>query len=1148
MDFKRLSLCILILSAPLLHAWESVEVGADQHPPEASPAWYRCRLQVPDRLVVPEANNPRDLWRSSTMLVVAGLPSRFEVLLNAEPIIASDGVPAGRSVRFKIPKGIFRPDEFNTLVIRIEDGGLTEQPMLIDYFNELTLGPAWEVTDTEPVPGDLRAVAEAPATAVYTAADFRPSSTPLDSPAVPVHGMRVPPAEALALLETDADLVVEELLHEPQVAQPTHLSFDARGRMWVSQYRQYPFPEGLKMVSRDQYYRSKYDRLPPAPPDHDRGADIISVHEDTDGDGFFDKHTNALTGLNMANAAVRGWGGLWVMHTPYLLFYPDADGDDRPDRAPEIRLAGFGLEDTHSVANGLVWGPDGWLYGGQGSTTTSRITRPDIDPEDTVGIYNEGCLVWRYHPRSREFEVFADGGGNIFGLSFDAEGRLFSGHNGGDTRGWHHIQEGQFLKQGKDPGKFGPPPNPYAFGELPMMRSTNPVPRFSHMAAVAGGTAMPGRLRGQLLGVDPLHHYLVASERRPHGSTFETTDTGFPLRSEDVTFRPVFLANAPDGSMVVADFREEFIAHGQNYQGQIDPESGRIYRLRGKSIPLESDTNLEAKSDAELVQILDHPNLWHRQTAARLLGQRADPAVVPALVAALENPATHPALDALWALHQMGRLDVALATAALGHPAPAVRAWAIRLVGDSRELPPAFLSDLTALARTEPSPEVRCQILSTACRLAAEDALALLGALPLGAEDTDDPFIPMMVWFLIESHCAESRDLVLGFFEQDELWRRPVVEHHVISRLVRRFAEAGTRADLLTCAELFRLAPTPEARAELLAGFDRAFDGRIPPAFPDRLLAHLGQGSLSMRIRQQRPEALAHGIALLADATAPEADRLAAVRAFGTIAYQDARAPLLELATTPDQPLQRAALSSLQIYDAPSVGEKLAADYLHIPAPLRPLALNILASRPHWAIQLLESPAIPRGDIDPDLVARMRMHGSGRVDELLGAGFPAPESDDPAAEAEAIRAILAAKPGDPYRGEATYTNRCASCHTLFFRGGQVGPDLTRYQRDDLGTMLHSILDPNAEIREGYENYIATTDDGRVLSGFLAEEDANTIVLRGFDGSDTTLPRHSVTALTPAGRSLMPEGLLTGLDDQQLRDLFAYLKISQPISK
>src|SRR5690606_537821 len=183
-----------------------------------------------------------------------------------------------------------------------------------------------------------------------------------------------------AKMKAADDLVVDLMLSEPLVAQPTHFSFDARGRLWVSQYRQYPYPAGLKMISRDRYYRSHYDKTPPPPPHHDRGRDVISIHEDTDGDGKYDRHKVFQDGLNMANAAIRGRGGVWVMHTPYLLFYADKDFDDVPDGPPEVHLEGFGLEDTHSVANGLVWGMDGWLYGAQGSTTSCHVRRPGLDP------------------------------------------------------------------------------------------------------------------------------------------------------------------------------------------------------------------------------------------------------------------------------------------------------------------------------------------------------------------------------------------------------------------------------------------------------------------------------------------------------------------------------------------------------------------------------------------------------------------------------------------------------------------------------------------------------------------------------------------------------------------------------------------------
>ncbi len=688
-----------------------------------------------------------------------------------------------------------------------------------------------------------------------------------------------------------------------------------------------------------------------------------------------------------------------------------------------------------------------------------------------------------------------------------------------------------------------------------MMRSTNPIPRFSNMAALVGGTAMPDRLLGKFLCVDPLHHDVIAAERRAQGSTFETTDIGIPLRSDDLTFRPVFLCNAPDGSMVIADFCEEFIAHGQNYQGQIDPGSGRIYRLRGKGRVLTSDNNLEEKTSAELVRALDAPNLWHRQTAARLLGQRADRSVLPELLATMRTAAPHPALDALWAIHQMDELDEGIALEALRHPSPIVRAWMIRLIGDARRLPGAFFESLIALAKTESDPEVRCQILSTAMRLPAEQSIPLIAATTppqgQGAADLADPFIPLMTWFALERHCADDSERVLALFEDPSFWTHDVVEQHVLPRIIRRFAEAGSRGDYLRCARLLRLAPSPQSRKMLLAGFDQAFEGRIPPAFPEELNAELGGGSLSMQIRQGDRDAITEGLALLGDPTAEIPQRLLAIHAFGTSAQAEALQPLLKLATVPsesDQALQQAALSATQIYSESRVGVGLATSLHRLPENLRPLALNILASRPQWAIELLGQENVPKSSIDPDLVARMRLHGSEELTALLDKHFPSSPKLDPAAESDAIRTILAAKPGDPYSGESIFTARCASCHTLFFKGGKVGPDLTRYQRDDLSTMLISIVDPNAEIREGYENFIATTTDGRILSGFLADEDANTVVLRGFDGSDTTIGRADLNELRSAGRSLMPAGLLSGLDDQELRDLFAYLKLSQPISR
>src|SRR6185436_15713404 len=147
------------------------------------------------------------------------------------------------------------------------------------------------------------------------------------------------------------------------------------------------------------YLRTRYDRLPDPPPTGPKGEDRISILEDTNGDGRADTTKVFISDLNLASGMALGYGGVFVVQPPYLLFYADRDGDDIPDGPPRVLLTGFGMEDAHAFANSLTWGPDGWLYGAQGSTVTANIR----------GIgFQQG--IWRYHFRTDRFELFAEGG------------------------------------------------------------------------------------------------------------------------------------------------------------------------------------------------------------------------------------------------------------------------------------------------------------------------------------------------------------------------------------------------------------------------------------------------------------------------------------------------------------------------------------------------------------------------------------------------------------------------------------------------------------------------------------------------------------------------------------------------------------------
>src|SRR5215203_2965974 len=267
------------------------------------------------------------------------------------------------------------------------------------------------------------------------------------------------PGQAAARMTVPDGFTVRLVASEPVIRQPVAIDFDDRGRLWVLQYLQYPNPAGLKRARVDRYSRTVYDRVPEPPPKGPKGADRLTILEPDPARPGSLRRRDFVSGLNLASGFAFGHGGVFVLQVPYLLFYPDRDGDDVPDADPEVCLTGFGMEDAHSVANSLTWGPDGWLYGCQGSTVTANIR----------GIeFQQG--VWRYHPITRRFELFCEGGGNSWGLDFDEYGNLIYSTNLGPYRNLHGVQGAYYWKSF---GKHGALHNPYAFGYFDHIPHTN---------------------------------------------------------------------------------------------------------------------------------------------------------------------------------------------------------------------------------------------------------------------------------------------------------------------------------------------------------------------------------------------------------------------------------------------------------------------------------------------------------------------------------------------------------------------------------------------------------------------------------------------------------------------------------------------------
>ena len=957
------------------------------------------------------------------------------------------------------------------------------------------------------------------------------------------------PSDALAQFETTDGLTIDAVLTDPDIAQPLSFKFDERGRLWVMEYKQYPNPAGLTAVSRDKYLRTVYDKMPLPPPHGDKGQDQISIHEDTDGDGAFDKHSVFVDGLSIATSFAMGDGGVYVMNPPYLLFYEDKDKDDRADGDPKVILEGFGIEDSHSCANNLRWGPDGWLYAAQGSTVSGNIKHYGTDEKP---IRSMGQCIWRYHPQLKKYEVFAEGGGNTFGVEFDSHGRVYSGYNGGNTRGFHYIQGGYYLKGFSKHGQLS---NPYAFGYFPAM-THNQVPRFTHTFVIYEDPTLPKGYQNKLFGIEPIQGRVVYSDVQGEGSTFKTEDLGFPLKTTDTWFRPVDIQVGPDGAIYVADLYEQRIDHASHYQGRVDKTNGRIYRLRPSEDWKPSSFDVADWSNQELFGLFKSDIRLHRQIAIRLLkNRRLSKDDLHQLHQLFHSDDALVALNALWTYQITGHYNLKVALSALTSPHDTVRSWSIRLAADHLELDEPYQAALVRTATSEPSVHVRSQLAATARRVPSQLFADLTKALLYHGEDLDDKHVPLMLWWAVEAN-AHQYEVLKSLFEDASIWNQELTQDYIIERLAKRYAMSGKRQEYDMLTWLFEQAPDDDSRSLLLKGFEESFEGRSLGSLPEELLSSIrraGGGSLVLRVRLGQPEAITQALTEIANTDLDASARAALIGVFGQIKHQAAVPTLLNLVRHDDSDqIVQASLLALQSFESNTIALTVLEAYSTFNEETQIAAQSLLVSRETWLTMLLdmiEMEIIDADSISQESVLKIVLFDNKELQVKAEKHFgkvTAASAGELQRRINDLVGVIGEASGNPYDGKQLYLKHCGKCHQLFTDGGNIGPNLTTYKRDDLQTMLLNVVNPSLAIREGFENYAIFTLDGRTLSGFIDDQDNRVVVLRSNDGQRTVINRDDIDEMQAIPRSIMPEGILKTLKPQEIRDLFAYLRASQPL--
>lgn len=958
------------------------------------------------------------------------------------------------------------------------------------------------------------------------------------------------PIDAAKSIKVAEGLELQLFAAEPLVRQPVSISFDHRGRMWVLQYIQYPNPNGLNPTAVDEYLRTKYDRVPEPPPHGPKGNDRITILEDTDGDGRADNAKEFLSGLNLASGMALGYDGVFVAQPPYLLYYADRDHDDVPDGDPEVLLKGFGMEDAHAFANSLTWGPDGWLYGAQGSTVTADIR----------GIgFQQG--IWRYHYPTRRFELFAEGGGNTWGIDFDCHGQLFASGNTTEPL-CHHVQGAYYIKGF---GKHGPLHNPFAFGYF------NPVKHVGLLGtALTGGCVIyQGGLLSERFRDACIYPNLRANAMRvarlvPAGSTFETHYQEDFAVSSDIWFRPVDCQVGPDGALYAADWCDINISHtNPKDRSQWYPPSrsdGRIWRFvpAGTNPRPMDKLGLEDLASLALIKLLGHRNAWYSREARRILGERRDRSVASDLrKLVFAQPESHRALEALWALYVSAGLDNDLAGQLLNHPSAAVRAWTVRLIGDECLVPAVLQPNLADLAENEPEPTVRSQLACTAKRLPGPQALAIVERMLPRDADAADTHLPLLLWWVVEDKAVSDRSRVLALFSDAEIWQHPLARDTVAERLARRYAGEGTEAGWKSCRQLIASAPDSKIRDRLLAAVDTQLVGSRLETPPTELTDVVGSiladesidpAVIRLGLRLQLPQALPRALSIVRDRAVPSTDRIGLIEAIGASGHAECIEELLDRFSS-DEPaaVQGAALAALQPYDDPKIAQELLGQYSRLSPDLKARVRGLVVSRANWSQSLLDAVRdmrIAASDVEIGQIRQMLVHNrpelNRQIESLWGKITPA-TTREKQGKINAVSIILAKGKGDPASGKPLMLKHCGTCHQLFGEGNKVGPDLTTADRKNLTVLLPNVIDPSAVIRPEFVAYTAETTDGRVLTGLLADSNAESVTLFDAKNVRTTVNRSDIDTLEPSPVSLMPERILDPLTDQELRDLFAYLQ-------
>ncbi|MEX2581261.1 MAG: PVC-type heme-binding CxxCH protein [Verrucomicrobiales bacterium] len=929
---------------------------------------------------------------------------------------------------------------------------------------------------------------------------------------------------------------------EPAVANPTHMNWDEKGRLWVVSSPLYP-------------------HIQPGQEENDK----IVVLEDTTGDGVADQQTEFATDLHIPTAVLPGDGGVYVANSVEVLFLRDTDGDDVADER-HVVLSGFGTEDTHHLVHTFRWGPEGMVWMNQSIYIHTHLETP-------YGIRRLlGGGMWHYRPETQRAEVFMKGLINPWGHAFDDWGQSFL-TDGAGSEGINFVFPRAVFKTSP--------------GASRVLGGLSPGQPKHCGLEILTGRHLPEDLRGVFAAPDFRGHRINLFQLSDEGSAYSSKQIEDLVSSSHGAFRPIDIKMGPDGAIYVADWYNPIIQHGEvDFRDpRRDHKHGRIWRIAFEDRdPVEFPDLAEAENN-ELIEHLNAPEGFTRQAAMIETRNRDTDAMLAALSEATTPQSVDPDLFALrkiWASQALNAFDASAAANLLASDNHKARAASLRAIYYTAASNDKAL-ELAERAMSDPHPQVRLWGVSVLAQLPDADTVKI--ALRALERIEVDEFLDFALW----SICREHADRWVGQAAD----ANPFENMNQLLFAVRALNEPVAVPQILTALESNAFATDEKVAevADLIGKVGSAEDLNALLRFALEEDASTEQKRIVLealanagKLRKLHPAGDNRRISRFL-----EGDNVAIFSSAATLAglwkLESARDPLeTAFRDAPENESRaRAALDGLVSLGGPksaALFDETANDD-EAPFLLRSLAVigrtrMNLAEGAKLALEVLnDSPdgKDPHGIFDAFLANKQ---GPGALSAALkGSELPqaialtgVQKAGSAATKPEGLVAALrkaadlkpmkpaltdaemetmmeqVAEEGDPHRGEAVYRRaalQCMVCHAIGGAGGVIGPDLVSIGASaPVDYLIESLLQPSEKIKEGYHTTLVTLKNGDAFAGAVAREDAHELVVRDATGRENRIPKSDIASHSISPVSLMPPGLTAQLREDEFVDLVKFM--------